>query len=134
MLQACTRVTLAAMLASTFPAAAHARQASLPSEREAAWKEHQALARESPFQNLQWRAVGPVKTGARIEAIAIPRGNTGTIYAGVGTGNLQDGTIVHVDAGRPALSPREPYGLGTSTPAANAISSSRCSCSSVSVS
>ena len=84
----CTPVTLATMLALAIPAAAHARQASLATEHEAAWKKHQAMARESRFQNLKWRAVGPVKTGARIEAIAIPRGNTGTIYVGVGTGNL----------------------------------------------
>jgi photosystem II stability/assembly factor-like uncharacterized protein len=42
----------------------------------------------SPFRGLRWRPVGPVKIGARVEAIAIPSGNTGTIYAGVGTGNL----------------------------------------------
>lgn len=88
MLRTRIRVTLATLLAVAFPATVHARQATLPAAREAAWTVHQALAHESLFRNLAWRPVGPVKTGARIEAIAIPRGNTGTIYAGVGTGNL----------------------------------------------
>ena len=69
-------------------ASASAQQATTAAERTAAWTAHKTLADQSPFRSLAWRAVGPVKTGARIEAIAIPRGNTGTIYAGVGTGNL----------------------------------------------
>lgn len=53
-----------------------------------AWAAHQVLAQSSFFRGLAWRPVGPVKIGARVEAIAIPPGNTGTIYAGVGSGNL----------------------------------------------
>ena len=65
-----------------------AAQATTATERSAAWVAHQSLAQASWFRGLAWRAAGPVKIGARIEAIAIPPGNTGTIYAGVGSGNL----------------------------------------------
>jgi len=65
-----------------------AAQVTTAGQRAEAWRQHQALARESPFRALAWRAAGPVKIGARIEAIAIPPGNTGTMYVGVGTGNL----------------------------------------------
>lgn len=70
------------------PSVAYARQPSTADERTASWTQHQEMARSSYFLNLAWRPVGPVKVGARIEAIAIPRGNTGIIYAGVGTGNV----------------------------------------------
>ena len=65
-----------------------AAQATSAAERAAAWASHQAMADDSWFRGLAWRPAGPVKIGARIEAIAIPPGNTGTIYAGVGSGNL----------------------------------------------
>jgi len=78
---------LAAFTLAT-PRASQARQATTAAERSAAWAEHQSMARTSFFRNLAWRPAGPVKTGARVEAIAIPPGNTGTIYVGVGTGNL----------------------------------------------
>jgi photosystem II stability/assembly factor-like uncharacterized protein len=52
------------------------------------WAEHVRLERESPFDSLQWRAVGPKQAGARIEAIAVPPGNHGIIYVGVGSGNV----------------------------------------------
>ena len=68
-------------------AALHA-QVTPAADRAKAWVDHQALAQASWFRSLAWRPVGPVKIGARIEAIAIPPGNTGTIYAGVGSGNL----------------------------------------------
>ena len=65
-----------------------AAQATTAAERATAWAAHQSLATDSWYRGLAWRPVGPVKIGARIEAIAIPPGNTGTIYAGVGSGNL----------------------------------------------
>jgi photosystem II stability/assembly factor-like uncharacterized protein len=68
-------------------AGAHA-QVTTAADRAKAWADHQALASQSWFRSLAWRPVGPVKIGARIEAIAIPSGNTGIIYAGVGSGNL----------------------------------------------
>lgn len=63
-------------------------QATTAVDRAKAWADHQSLARNSWFASLAWRPVGPVKIGARIEAIALAPGNTGTIYAGVGSGNL----------------------------------------------
>jgi len=74
-----TVVAAAAVIAQTPTTAA---------ERAASWATHQALERSSYFRGLAWRADGPVKTGARVEAIAIPPGNTGTIYVGVGGGNV----------------------------------------------
>jgi photosystem II stability/assembly factor-like uncharacterized protein len=46
------------------------------------------MDRESPFADLQWRAVGPQKQGGRIESIAVPAGETTTFYVGAGSGNL----------------------------------------------
>ena len=56
--------------------------------RHTAWNDHLQMAESSPFRGMAWRADGPTKTGARIEAIAVPPGNNGTIYVGVGTGNV----------------------------------------------
>ena len=69
-------------------ASAAAQHATTVDERAAAWRDHQAMAEASYFRGLAWRADGPVKTGARVEAIAIPPGNTGTIYVGVASGNV----------------------------------------------
>ena len=74
-------------LLSMAPAALQAQPTSAP-ERAEAWAAHNTLARSSWYRGLAWRPAGPVKIGARVEAIAIPPGNTGTIYAGVGSGNL----------------------------------------------
>lgn len=52
------------------------------------WEQHQRMERESPFADLEWRAVGPQKQGGRIESIAVPAGETSTFYVGVGSGNL----------------------------------------------
>ncbi len=75
-------------IAATAARAALAQHPTTAAERAASWTAHQAMARDSYFRGLAWRADGPVKTGARVEAIAIPPGNTATIYVGVGTGNL----------------------------------------------
>ncbi|MFH1765435.1 MAG: hypothetical protein ABIF09_14700, partial [Gemmatimonadota bacterium] len=63
-------------------------QTTDPASRLKAWDDHVRLERESPFSDLEWRAVGPMQAGARVEAIAVPPGNHGTIYVGVGSGNL----------------------------------------------
>jgi photosystem II stability/assembly factor-like uncharacterized protein len=65
-----------------------AAQATDPQTRLASWETHVRLEGESPFADLQWRAIGPRQAGARVEAIAVPPGNHGTIYVGVGSGNL----------------------------------------------
>ena len=77
-----------ALVALSPASAARAQSPTTSAERATAWAEHQALDRASPFRGLAWRPVGPVRIGARVEAIAIPPGNTGTIYVGVGSGNL----------------------------------------------
>ena len=79
---------LGALLALSSASAARAQSPTTAAERATAWATHQALDRASPFRGLAWRPVGPVRIGARVEAIAIPPGNTGTIYVGVGSGNL----------------------------------------------
>ena len=69
-------------------ASAARAQPSTAAERGASWEVRQSLAERSIFRGLAWRAVGPVKIGSRIEAVAIPPGNTGTIYAAPASGNL----------------------------------------------
>ncbi|KPK74681.1 MAG: hypothetical protein AMJ79_13475 [Phycisphaerae bacterium SM23_30] len=76
------------------PAYAQERQNLIqkgPTRAEArmkSWEHHVRLKNESVFKDLKWRAVGPKQQGGRIEAIAVPPGNHGTIYAGPGSGNI----------------------------------------------
>jgi len=66
-------------------------QKSDPTPAEArmnSWAYHVKLKNESIFKDLKWRAVGPKQQGGRIEAIAVPPGNHGTIYVGPGSGNI----------------------------------------------
>jgi photosystem II stability/assembly factor-like uncharacterized protein len=63
-------------------------QATDPVTRLRSWEEHRRLEAESPFRDLEWRAVGPMQAGARVEAIAVPVDAPQTIYVGVGSGNL----------------------------------------------
>ncbi len=84
----CPRRTRLACALSLLVPSALCAQATTAAKRASAWTAHQSLAQSSWYRGLAWRPAGPVKIGARIEAVAIPRGNTGTIYAGVGSGNL----------------------------------------------
>lgn len=56
--------------------------------RMRAWEEHRRMDIESPFADLEWRAVGPQMQGGRIESIAVPDGEATTFYVGAGSGNL----------------------------------------------
>ncbi len=104
-------VTLRRLAAlALFPIAA-AAQITTAAERAESWALHQRLAAASPFRALTWRAAGPVKIGARIEAIAIPPGNTGTIYAGVGTGNLWK-TVNNGITWRPIFEHQSTFAIG----------------------
>ncbi len=67
------------------PAAAQPTSAA---ERLRSWEVHRTMEAESPFRDLDWRAVGPMQAGARVEAIAVPPGDPGVIYVGIGSGNL----------------------------------------------
>jgi photosystem II stability/assembly factor-like uncharacterized protein len=53
-----------------------------------AWREHQTMAESSPFRELEWQAMGPKFAGGRIESVVAPRGDLGTLYAGVGAGGV----------------------------------------------
>ena len=53
-----------------------------------AWQDHQLLAAQSPFKDLRWTRMGPKFAGGRIESIACPEGELGTIYVGVGAGGI----------------------------------------------
>ena len=88
-----------------------AAQVTTATERAESWRQHQVLAAESPFRALTWRPAGPVKIGARVEAIAIPPGNTGTIYAGVGTGNLWK-TVDNGITWRPIFEQQSAFAIG----------------------
>ena len=56
--------------------------------RMRSWRQHVQMEDESPFADLEWRAVGPQMQGGRIESVAIPRGSQSTLYVGAGSGNL----------------------------------------------
>ena len=56
--------------------------------RMRSWQQHVRMETDSPFADLEWRAVGPQLQGGRIESVAIPRGSQSTIYVGAGSGNL----------------------------------------------
>jgi photosystem II stability/assembly factor-like uncharacterized protein len=56
--------------------------------RMAAWAQHQELTAHSPFAGMQWTAMGPRINGGRVEAIAVPRGNSSTIYVGMAAGSV----------------------------------------------
>ncbi len=53
-----------------------------------AWEVHCEMAGNSSFRELQWQTLGPKFAGGRIESIDVPRGDPGTIYAGVGAGGI----------------------------------------------
>ena len=57
-------------------------------QRQASWRQHVRMQRESPHRELPWRAIGPRFQGGRIESIACPPGNTSVMYVGVGSGGL----------------------------------------------
>lgn len=80
----------AVLLAGLFDAS-HA-QATSPEERSRAWYAHVGMERQSPFRHLEWRAVGPMQAGARVEAIAVHPIEPSTLYVGIGSGNLWKST------------------------------------------
>lgn len=53
-----------------------------------AWEKHRDMSIRSPFANLEWTVLGPKFAGGRIESIDAPRGDSATIYAGVGAGGI----------------------------------------------
>jgi len=64
------------------------REGTDAAARMRSWRHHVKLKNESPFKSLRWSSVGPTLQGGRIEAIAVPPGNHGTIYVGPGSGNI----------------------------------------------
>lgn len=92
-------------------ATATAQGPTTVAERADSWATHQAMAHDSYFRGLAWRADGPVKTGARVEAIAIPPGNTGTIYVGVGGGNVWK-TVNNGITWRPIFEHQSAFAIG----------------------
>jgi len=82
--------TLGLLLASASPGAQRGgtAQPTTVAERQASWARHQALARGSVFAPLPWRAIGPAFQGGRVEALALARPGSDTIYLGAGSGSL----------------------------------------------
>jgi len=81
-------IALFVIAAAVAAATAATPQATDSSARMLSWEQHVRMEQESPFRRLQWRAIGPKQAGARVEAIAVPPGNHGIIYVGIGSGNL----------------------------------------------
>ena len=78
--------TSVVLLASTM--AVYAQGPTSAEQRRSSWQQHERMARESPFRQLEWRAVGPKFQGGRIEAIAWHKDDAKTIYLGVGSGGV----------------------------------------------
>ena len=57
-------------------------------ERQAAWERHQELRRESLFQGLLWRNIGPVVQGGRIVDIESVPGEPYSFYVAYASGGL----------------------------------------------
>ncbi len=56
--------------------------------RLAAWDQHRRFTAESPYAGLRWTAMGPTINGGRVEAIAVPTGQSSTFYVGMAAGGL----------------------------------------------
>ena len=76
------------LLLVTLPSTAVSQGATDGAQRLIAFEAHRALTNRWPFAALQWTAMGPKINGGRVEAIAVPPGNTGTIYVGMAAGSL----------------------------------------------
>lgn len=63
-------------------------QSSSPEFRANAWKRHQEMKKNAPFQDLKWQALGPEFMGGRVETIAGHPDQPNTLYVGAGSGNL----------------------------------------------
>jgi len=63
-------------------------QATTAEERRAAWVEHVRMEGASPFKELEWRLLGPVKQGGRVECITRAPGKSGALWVGAGAGNV----------------------------------------------
>ena len=83
--------TLLAGLLAALPLAAerpNPSPAATFAERQAAWQRHQELDRESLFQGLEWRNVGPVVQGGRVVDIESVPGEPYTFYVAYASGGL----------------------------------------------
>ncbi len=56
--------------------------------RTASWEQHVAMKQASEFSPLEWKAIGPVFQGGRIECITPDPSKPTTLYVGVGSGGL----------------------------------------------
>lgn len=66
-----------------------AQNSTTPPKIRLKWfEEHQRMTKESPFQALRWRLVGPSICGGRMSAVAVPRGRPYTIYTGSANGGV----------------------------------------------
>ena len=81
------RRRLIALLALA-PSVLAAQSATNGATRLAAWEQHRKMTSASSFAGMQWTAMGPKINGGRVEAIAVPKGNNGTIYVGMAAGSL----------------------------------------------
>ena len=52
------------------------------------WRDHEAMASSSRFKHLHWQRMGPKFVGGRVESIACPEDDLGTIFVGVGAGGV----------------------------------------------
>ena len=66
-------------------------QATPPDIRLRAWEDHLKLEAASPFKDLEWRAVGPMQSGARIDASTFASARADLAPALLGNFNIYPG-------------------------------------------
>lgn len=105
-------------------------------QREAAWQQHERMARDSIFHGMHWNSIGPVAQGGRVVALAGVPGQPYTFYVAYATGgvwkttdNGQHFTPVGQDLpteviGALAVDPSHPQTLWVGTGEANSSRSS----------
>ncbi len=79
------------LLVPSFLIAGQSLQAQAPTAavtREAAWQQHRDLTAASPYAGMRWTQMGPTINGGRVEAIAVPTGQSTTFYVGMAAGGL----------------------------------------------
>ena len=61
---------------------------SSPEQGQASWQQHQAMAKDSPFQGLPWRCIGPLQMGGRLVDIEVVPGAPYSFYVAFASGGL----------------------------------------------
>ena len=110
--------------------------ADKPDAHWSAWQQHETLAKESPYNGLQWRSIGPTVQGGRVVEVASVPGEPYTFYVAYATGGIwkttNNGTTFEplsdrmptMVTGAIAIAPSQPQTLWVGSGEANSSRSS----------